>query len=88
MHIDTFVFRMIHLGEVDVMKCFQSYLKSAAYLCKVASKNYSGLPLVVNTMGFSSGKLLRPSGRYKEITLNFFRSRLSIGIEAYQDYKT
>ncbi|XP_054278217.1 polynucleotide 5'-hydroxyl-kinase NOL9 [Macrosteles quadrilineatus] len=47
--------RSVYLGEVDVTKCPEKYIEGCKSLIDFADENYSDIPWLVNTMGFTKG---------------------------------
>lgn len=53
MHFNS---RMIHLGDVDAVKCSSAYMRSVEILVKDMKLRFPDVPWVINTMGFCKGK--------------------------------
>ncbi|KAG8300774.1 Polynucleotide 5'-hydroxyl-kinase nol9 [Homalodisca vitripennis] len=48
-------FRSVFLGEIDVTKCPENYIEGCKSLIHFARENYSNIPWLINTMGFTKG---------------------------------
>jgi hypothetical protein len=49
--------RSLFLGQVDVSRCLTEYLAAAEILIEYCKSLGDSVPIIVNTMGFNTGKI-------------------------------
>jgi len=64
----------LFLGQVDVSRCLSEYLAAAEILMDYCKSLGDSVPIIVNTMGFNTGKIDKISNADESIYWVIYRS--------------